>query len=398
MVLLGIAGLAVDGGALANERRHAQAVADAAALAAAAELYNHWPDNQGTDPGGTAKTAAQGLAADNGYANDGTTSVVTVNIPPQSGSFSGQKGYAEVIVQYNVNRSFSSVFGSGAIPVRARAVAMGKANPYSNAGILLLDPSSAGAYNDSGKGTVIANDGTVIVDSTSLLAVQLVGNALLKASTINLCGNYSLAGQAALNGTVNLDQPNTPDPLAKLPVPDPSSLTQQSTSTLSYSGGSYTLSPGVYEGGINLSSSTSVTLQPGVYYLKGGGLTISGQASLSGSGVMIYNDPGGTGGAINISGGGTITLSPPTAGVYKGLTFFQNRSASVASTFTGGSNINITGTFYFAGARANVSGGGFINLGSQYISDDLTITGNSTFNINYNAYNVAGKPGVNLVE
>src|SRR5438093_12570012 len=110
--LLGIVAIALDGGALLSERRHAQALADAAARAAACDLYNNYATNQGTDPNGSAVQSALGTAAANGYANDGKSSVVTVNIPPQSGDYVGQAGYAEVLVQYNQQRSFSSIFSS----------------------------------------------------------------------------------------------------------------------------------------------------------------------------------------------------------------------------------------------------------------------------------------------
>ena len=70
-----------------------------------------------------------GVASANGYTNDGTTSTVTVNISAQK--YSGgpnagttlPPGYAEAIVTWNQQRFFSGIFGSGAIPVSARAVA-----------------------------------------------------------------------------------------------------------------------------------------------------------------------------------------------------------------------------------------------------------------------------------
>src|SRR5712692_2188230 len=66
-VLLGISAIALDGGILLAERRHAQATADAAALAAAAELFKN--------SSGTASQSAASVAKANGYANDGTNSV-----------------------------------------------------------------------------------------------------------------------------------------------------------------------------------------------------------------------------------------------------------------------------------------------------------------------------------
>src|SRR5438477_456133 len=82
-VIVGVVAIGFDGGRMMEERRRTRAAADAAALAAAADLYANYRLNQGADPGGTATTAALRAAADNGYANDGATSVVTVNIPPQ---------------------------------------------------------------------------------------------------------------------------------------------------------------------------------------------------------------------------------------------------------------------------------------------------------------------------
>ncbi|MGA7497119.1 MAG: pilus assembly protein TadG-related protein [Isosphaeraceae bacterium] len=121
--------LVADGGLLLVERRHAQATADAVALAAASDLYAYWNTNHGTDPSGTALASALGVASANGYTNDGTTSKVTVNISPakySGGPNAGTTllpGYVEATVTWYQQRVFSGFFGSGAIPVSARAVA-----------------------------------------------------------------------------------------------------------------------------------------------------------------------------------------------------------------------------------------------------------------------------------
>ena len=122
-VLMAMLAVVADGGLLLVERRHAQATADAAALAAASDLYVTGP---GTDP--TAPPAPVPWASPRPTATpDGTTSTVTVNIPPASGDPFRHTltGYAEVIVTWNQQRFFSGIFGSGTIPVSARAVARG---------------------------------------------------------------------------------------------------------------------------------------------------------------------------------------------------------------------------------------------------------------------------------
>ncbi len=68
---------------------------------------------------------------------DAGKSIVTVNIPPASGPFTGKAGYAEVIITYYQQRGFSTIFGSNNLPVKARAVARGSTG---NIGILILDP------------------------------------------------------------------------------------------------------------------------------------------------------------------------------------------------------------------------------------------------------------------
>ena len=135
--LMAMLAVVADGGLLLVERRHAQATADAAALAAASDLYENWSNDNppGTDSLGTALVSAMYVASQNDYTNDGTTSTVKVNISPRKysgGPHAGTTlppGYAEATVTWYQPRFFSGIFGSGAIPVSARAVARGVQGP-----------------------------------------------------------------------------------------------------------------------------------------------------------------------------------------------------------------------------------------------------------------------------
>src|SRR5439155_20852001 len=117
-LILAFVAIAIDGGGLLDLRRQVQATADAAALAAAEDLFVNYPKNKGQDSG-TAASRAIAIAAANGFANDGTKSIVTVRLAPQTyldGPNKGMpipKGYVEVTVQYNQPRYFSAVIGSG---------------------------------------------------------------------------------------------------------------------------------------------------------------------------------------------------------------------------------------------------------------------------------------------
>ena len=155
--ILGVVALALDGGMLLDDRRSAQAVADAAALAAAIDLYKNYSQNAGADPNSTAYNSAINFASDNGYSSPKPT----VNIPPQSGRAANVAGYAEVIITYNQSRAFSAIWGSGAIPVSARAVARGTSVPYTTAGVIALNPTAQKSLDVTGPGNLTVKSGPV---------------------------------------------------------------------------------------------------------------------------------------------------------------------------------------------------------------------------------------------
>jgi hypothetical protein len=400
VALLGVLALSLDGGTLFARRRSAQAAADAAALAAACDLYNNYWTNNGTDPSGTGLASALSTAQADGYDNDGKTNTVTVNIPPASGPYTGLAGYVEVVIQYNEQRAFSNIFASGAIPVRARAVALG--SPVAaNVGILVLDPTGKGSLSAQGGGASTVTGTPVVVNSTNATAAIAGGGGSLSAQKFIIGGGYTTTGNGSFEGPIYTNHQGMADPLIDLPVPDPTTMTTQSNRSTQYTSGNTYLQPGVYKGGISVSGTGSLTLAPGIYYMDGGGFSFTGQGSLSGSGVMIYNAPGnGNSGGISVSGQGSMVLSAPTSGVYKGVTFFQDRNSGVTGNVQGtGGQTSITGTFYFAGALLNVSGnGGVANLGSQYISYDLALGGTGGINISWQPNQVAQRRSIYLVE
>jgi hypothetical protein len=126
-----------------------------------------------------------------------------------------------------------------------------------------------------------------------------------------------------------------------------------------------------------------------VYYINGGGISMSGPSSISGNGVFIYDTGGGK---INLSGTGNISLNPMSSGTYAGLTVFQDRSNTTGATMSGGSNISNTGTFYFPSATLTLSGTtGVSNVGAQVIAKNLTFSGTSGIKVVYGS-SVASRP------
>jgi hypothetical protein len=397
--LMGVLAISLDGGMLLTERREAQATADAAAMAAAADMYWMYFVDFGADSGGTAKAAAFYTASLNGYANDGVQTKVTVNIPPLSGDYVGKLSYVEVIVEYYHTRGFASIFGTDNVTVRARTVAVGKPSA-APVGILVLDPLSKSAFNAGGGGSVTVQNTPIIVDSTSQQGSIANGGTTVTAPEYDLVGNYTTSGGGTFYGPFNLGINNVSDPLASLPVPNTSMMTVQQHKQTQLTSGTTVLYPGIYKGGISASSTANVILMPGIYYMDAGGFNFTGSGSLVGNGVMIYNYPGnGNSNGISISANASVTLSAPTSGIYAGVLFFQDRTSSVAATISGGANSSLTGTFYFPAALLTVSGSGaFTNGGSQYISYDLNIQGTGSVNIDWEPDKVARVRLITIVE
>jgi hypothetical protein len=398
--------IAVDGGTLLSDRRQAQRAADSAALAAAVDLFTKWNKNNGVDSGGSATQSAQTTAAANGYTNDGVSSTVTVNIPPKSGAFVGQKGYAEVLITYNQSRFFSAIWGSGTLQVAARAVARGTYTP-ANPGILILDQTDNNTLDVTASGNVtVTNGGAIDVDSKSAnggATCTSTGNIV--ADTINLSDNtYNHSNSGTLIGTINYNQPPTPDPLASVPEPTQPLLPNLPSSTLALLGSGYSTNNGVndsgnkgntidlypgYYAGIKVTGNDQIVLHdnpdgsPGIYYIGSQGLSITNAGGITGSDVMLYSD--GTGN-ISLTGSGSMSLSPPTSGPYKGITLFQERSSNKDINITGQGNMNMSGTFYAAAAKVNITGSGGYNntIGSQWIAYRMSVTGSGSFTVNYN--------------
>jgi hypothetical protein len=416
--VLGFAAVAIDGGFLLSQRRQAQRAADSAALAAAVDMFTNWNKNGGTDPNKSAYNSAQTTASANGFIN-GTNATVTVNIPPKSGTFVPNaqtgftaNGYAEVIITYNQPRYLSNIFGTGNIPVYARAVARGTYTPASP-GILVLDPKDNNTLNVTATGGVTVTGGSIVVNSNSPNGGATCTNTgNIVGQTINLSDNtYNHSNSGTLyapavgqTSGINFNQPPTPDPLANLAEPAQPLLPALPVSVLTLLGGGYSTNNGVndsgnsgrtidlypgYYGGIKVSGNDQIVLHdnldgsPGIYYIGSQGLSISNAGGITGSNIMIYSD--GTG-DISLTGSGSMTLSPPTSGTYKGITLFQERSSNKQISITGQGNMNMTGTFYAAAANVTVTGvGNYTNsIGSQWIAYQLAVTGQGSFNVSYN--------------
>ena len=402
VALFGILALSVDSGLLMDKRRQVHCTADAAALAAASDMYARWWTNKGLDPGGTARASALATAAANGYTNGVDGCTITVNIPPLSGPFINMAGHAEVIINHVQPRYFSRVFGTQGVVYGARAVSRGRRSAIDNA-IIVLAPGGKGSLNAGGNGAISVTGSAIQVNSSDISAMIANGNGTMTADRFLVAGSpgYTTPGGGSFAGPIVPNSKPIPDPLAYLPVPDPSTMTVESTNKTQISGNrTVKLKPGVYKDGISITGGT-VNLDPGIYYMDGGGFSLSGQANLYGTGVMIYNAPKSNSDTISLSGGGNCSLWPMLTGPYQGVLLFQDRTSTAPVSVSGssGASLTLNGTFYCASATLNVTGNGTQQtIGSQYISYNLVLGGNGSYTCNWTPNLTPGTREILLVE
>jgi Flp pilus assembly protein TadG len=361
VVLVGVVGLAVDGGRLYRERRNSQAAADEAAEAAAIELFENFAQFQGTDGDGKARAAALAIASENGYSNGGG-STVTVNIPPQKGDHRGKNGYAEVTITSKVSRSFTSVFGAGALNVESRAVAAGTFVP-SKGSVLILEPKKENALQLKGKNTIIQVRGDLIVNSKHKKAVKVEEKGQIIADQVIVSGGVDRKSKGLIDAEVHTGVTATPDPYTSLPVPA-KGTTQNINDFKTVVGGhkTYDLQPGTYKD-LKFEHNDVVQMEPGIYYVEGE-TKFEGSATLSANDVMIFN-AGNHGFKIQTTG--QVTISPPSSGTYEGVSLFQNRTSKANIEFKKGSNLDINGVIYAPNAKVKFED---VVLGSGGFSDE----------------------------
>ncbi len=259
-------------------------------------------------------------------------------------------------------------------------------------GLLLLDPTGSKSLMVTGNGSVAASGcGAVVVDSSDGQAAFLTGHGTVTAEDIDVTGGVKTAGHAGFSGPVDHEAP-TPDPLGlTLPIPPaPTFAAVHDTSSTPLM-----LSPGTYVGGIAVSGQGSVTLAPGVYYMEGGGFSITGKGSVVGTGVTIINAPGGPGDTISIAGQGSLNLGAPTGGPFQGVVIFQAPASSNTVRFTGQASVTVAGVVYAPAALVSIDGNANVTINAgpgtavapppilgALIAYDLKVDGNGVLTIN----------------
>ena len=342
VVLLGCCGLTIDLGQMEITKIRMQTAADAAAMGGA--LANQ--------SGGNFTSVGTADAAQNGFTSGANQVLVTLTNPPASGSYAGNS----LAVQATITKKVHGIFLPKSFTLQAQSTALSSA-------------SSPCVYALSQTKTPSMSFTNQYISSTCAIylgqSYTFAGNSG-STGTVYYVNGPSSASSGSVSPAPVFNAPSMSDPLSALAAPSFGACNHTKMTV----NASTTLSPGTYCGGLTISTSGNVTLNPGMYIILGA-LTINGP-NLTGSGVTFYVSQGsgysyGASSIQNVN----ATLSAPTSGTWQGIFYYSDRTLPMGQAGLSVSNFNpgttIDGVFYLAG--------------QQFYSSNATLQGNRYFGL-----------------
>lgn len=295
IILLGFVGLAVDVGRMELNTIKLQAVADDAALTAAADYQNgntNWRTLAGAET--TSAATAAGLSS--------------VSSAFQMRATNGP---------YNVDYSSVQATVTQSMPIYFMSLVTGsKTKSLTTFAVADVQPCS---YFTSPLPNSLALASASVYSSCPIYSVGSIGVDYF--ATLNVDQLKVTGAQAASSASGSFrvapiySAPVLPDPLAYITPPVFSACTPGDSNRVLIV--PTVLSPGTYCGGLTIGL-TTVTLLPGLYIITGG-LTVTTGATVNGAGVTLYFTQGGgssfgtvTFGTSNSFGYTYLNLSAPT--------------------------------------------------------------------------------------
>jgi hypothetical protein len=475
-VLIMAAALAYDGGMVLLESRDQQNAADAAALAGARFL----PANTSS-----ARTQATRIATDNGF-TQGVDTGVTITFgrwSPSNGFVAGGgSGAIEVRVSATRPAIFAGIVGRSGWDVSSRAVAVNERTSLGPFALLSLHETACPGMRLEGQG-VITSNGNLQVNSvcnTGDKAFRIAGTGTLDllAADIgcNVVGGATQGGGVSQNDCynsetgepANLGADAIPDPYASLgepydwltpPVPpmpapmvrwDPvlnaahpegtrppagcpgsnSPATADAPAKClfggSFDGQTWRIYPGYYPGGVDFGKGTFL-MEPGVYYIGGGGFRVANSSAIMSvdpgadqddpdanndgraGGILIFNSthPSGTPspGPVVLQGGSAGLLLHPLVGTgdladYDFMVIYQDRDVTLDVEIHGGGSLaEVRGVIYAPSAHVLAQGNAGTLTLDQVIASTFAIRGNGgNINVAYDANFIPSYTYAGLVE
>lgn len=339
-------------------QRKLQNAADVAAYAGAVQL-RPGQDNVAV------KNAALAAALKTGYRT--SIGALTTNSPAATGAFAGAANTVEVTVREDVPRLFTSLFLTGTVPISGRAVA--EVSQQQPACILALHKNKNRAAQFTGSSNVILENCSVHSNSVADESFYQDGSSNVEMPCASAAGGSNNTSGLKLKecrSPIEYAEP-LEDPYKDLPEPPASLMAaacQPNNTFGGAAGSSYVITKGRYCGGLKISR--EVLMQPGLYIIDGGSVSIGSQAIVNGTGVTLYLTNNAS---LKINAGAEVNWSAPTSvndisDGYEGILLFVDRdNITQEYVFNGNAATKFNGAIYASSgeikyAGSNTAGGG----------------------------------------
>jgi hypothetical protein len=297
-----------------------------------------------------------------------------------------------VLATGSIKTSVLSIIRIDRIPVTVKARA--QIVDRLPACILALNRSVAGAVSFSGAAGFFAEGCVVHSNSKNAAGLDISQNSEPVAA--GFCSAGGVSAPAGIKPNPRANCRTMPDPFAGLPTPTFDRCNGNGNGKRTSVGSNETavLTPGTYCGGLNIQG--NATLQPGVYVINDGELSVNAQAVLTGQGVTFYLT--GSKSGFTINGGASVKLEAPKGGDYGGIVIFQdprataNGNKQIENTLNGGGDTVIDGAIYTPGQAIRINGSSGFGQNSRYmpvIADVVTVTGASKIKVDIEGVQMA---------
>jgi Flp pilus assembly protein TadG len=374
--LIGLSGAAIDYGMMGVYKAKLQAAADTGAIQAGRELRLAQMGS-GSSVLAMAQNYAQAALGPSGLLSN---VAVTANLSNNN-----------TVIQVSISATYRPlIFKMSALQLSAQASATSVGYPVC---ALALDPTATKTIYAQTNAQVTAQFCAVQANSKDALAVNTQGSAQMTAGAI--CSSGGAKG--SFTPAPMTDCPAIPDPLASRPPPPIGGCTH---TNLVINGGTVTLMPGNYCGGLYVTNGATVTLSPGEYIISGGKLKVDNSSSFTTNGAGIYLT--GAGATVWFGPDVAINMTAPTSGPMAGLILYEDRNAASGQVhYIYSDNApTLLGTIYLPKNQLYVETNRQVSQASAFtivVANSLFVSkaSNLTLNSNYKASNVPVPGGLN---
>ena len=397
--LLGAAGLAVEVGGWYLLRRNMQAAADAAALAGAVSFDDNGSATQ-------AEAMARSVTSRNGFINGGNNTTVTVTPDP------GTKRVSVSVERPSTSRLLSAAgFGGSTKTVRASASAAVVDAGAPPCVLALVASVSVGNNTDiTASGCTLASN-SAASDAFKVGSGGSVANGSGRITAANIVTHGGCEGCAeAMGSKLTLTRSPVPSTYAaKLDnrysaldswSPPSTDVSNQRCSAMPTGNNrsTVTLDAGCYDA-IRVGSNDTVDLRAGVYYIRGGDLSVQGTLTCTsctdaaGVSIVLVGNNGSAAGKVDINAQATVNLHASrqsTAPTLDGVVIYRrapnavpNQSGKGDIDINGGANLRLDGAIVAPTSWVTMGGNGATDPRScnNFAVHSMEFRGNSNLSV-----------------